>query len=184
MKHVNIADLDATVTDIPVVAERPVMTRQQKLLHWAHLVTDWAYSHRGRTSEHLVLFHGLEYLSPQQLKSYLCVEFMSSAFEIAVRDPKLNAAGLSRDATIWDLMHFMELTQEQLHEFSCDCGGNIPAERQANRITDLANGTSRPHHSSPRDHYYASAFRGPRTFHTPPFYNFFTEPRHGTDDNG
>jgi hypothetical protein len=35
-------------------------------------------------------------------------------------------------------MHFFELSQHELHEFSCDCGGVITNDEMAKRINTLA----------------------------------------------
>jgi hypothetical protein len=46
--------------------------------------------------------------------------------------------GLPREASLIQLMGFFQLTQAQLHEFSCDCGGIITREDIADRIERLA----------------------------------------------
>jgi hypothetical protein len=59
-----------------------------------------------------------------------------TALGVAVRSPEFQKQGIG--TTIHDVMKFFGLTQQQLHEFSCDCGGPITREQQARRIEGLA----------------------------------------------
>jgi RimJ/RimL family protein N-acetyltransferase len=59
-----------------------------------------------------------------------------TALGAAVRDPEFQKQGIG--TTIHDVMKFFGLTQQQLHEFSCDCGGAISNDQQARRIEGLA----------------------------------------------
>lgn len=137
MKHVPITELD--VVEISRWGREPIavpaMTREQKLMHWAK---------RVRTcSVRLILYHGLEYMHPSDLKALKPIQIVNdyaraSAMSVAVTDPVLNEQGLSRDASVHDIMKFFGLTQSQLHEFSCDCGGEITNKTQAQRIEGLA----------------------------------------------
>jgi hypothetical protein len=123
MKHI---DAEALVHSIPIQ-----MTRWEKLRRWAELV-------RNHNSE-LALFHGLEYLRPYDLRTIIPGAIRAtSAFTVAVKDPTFNAQGLSVESTLADVMRFFELSQGELHEFSCDCGGYIDNHNQAARIERLA----------------------------------------------
>jgi hypothetical protein len=53
------------------------------------------------------------------------------------------SVGLNGPATVQGAMNFFELTQDELHEFSCDCGGRISNSMMADRITAIAEGQSR-----------------------------------------
>jgi hypothetical protein len=59
-----------------------------------------------------------------------------TALGTAARDPEFKKQGIG--TTVHDVMKFFGLTQKQLHEFSCDCGGAISKEQQAHRIEGLA----------------------------------------------
>jgi len=129
MKHVDISEVTATAA--PVMIR---MTRREKLLRWAKLVREY--------SRQLYLYHRLEYWDSFQLSNptnLRTVDSMSrqNAFSLAYADPVLAAEGLKGDS-IAGVMGFMELTQAQLHEFSCDCGGAIDNDEMARRIEKLA----------------------------------------------
>jgi hypothetical protein len=121
MKHVDVNEL---VTAIPVPA--PEMTRTEKLLRWAKIV---------RTGYNLSLYHDLEHKSKEHLKTMTVTEH-PTALGSATRDPEFQKQGIG--TTVHDVMKFFDLTQKQLHEFSCDCGGAISNEQQAHRIERLA----------------------------------------------
>jgi len=101
------------------------MTRKERLARWAELVRKWPTHYVGLT-------HGLEYLTPQQRSTTLAS--VVHVFDIAVTDPKLQADGLSSGSTIAGVMNYFEVTRDELHEFSCDCGGQINKEEMARRI--------------------------------------------------
>jgi hypothetical protein len=108
------------------------LSREGRLLHWASLVRKW--------DGDLMLLHNLEYMSSYELQR---VRFHSSqygpnAFKLAVNDPILQAEGLHQEASLLELMKFMDIDSAELHEFSCDCGGAIDNEGMANRIVDIA----------------------------------------------
>jgi hypothetical protein len=128
MKHV---DVEALVHSVPVP-----MTKQARLTHWANLV-------RSYSGGRLVLFSGLEYMRKHDLRYFRPVDLAhstraTSAFTLAVTDPTLNAEGLKIESHMIEIMEFFDLTQDQLHEFSCDCGGTIDNRIQADRIEQLA----------------------------------------------
>jgi hypothetical protein len=138
-----LVDPHTLISAIPLPAPKPpAMTRYEKLMRWAQLVRN--------APTRMYLMHGLEYYTPDQLKvpafHYRGPDAACSAFGLAMADPVLAEAGLksSVEATfpgtgaISDIMGFMELTQQQLHEFSCDCGGSISNTDMADRIERLA----------------------------------------------
>jgi hypothetical protein len=106
---------------------RPVMTRREKLLRFAEIVR----SHRDRP---FGLYHNLEGYHPEQLNS---MGLGGSAFAAAAADPILRDAGADLH-TVGDAQRFFELSQHELHEFSCDCGGAIDGNDMANRIESIA----------------------------------------------
>lgn len=106
---------------------KPVMTRRDKLLRFAAIVR----SHRGTP---FGLYHNLEGYNPEQLNS---IGLGGSAFEAAAADPILRDAGLT-GASVGDAQRFFELSQHELHEFSCNCGGEITNDDMANRIERIA----------------------------------------------
>lgn len=109
------------------------LTRSEKLLRWAKIVRE--------TKTPFVIFHRLEHYHPQQLFG---IYHPGSAFAAALADPILQDAGLVADAPGNNLSAgaastFFELSQQDLHEFSCDCGGVIGNKGMADRIEKLAN---------------------------------------------
>lgn len=125
-----ISDLEGKAKVVPV-EDRP-MTQKEKLLHWAELVR--------ATPGHLALFSNLERWTPEMLEQeYLC----NTAFSVAANDAKFRAAGLLSNAAA-SVMKFFNISQEDLHEFSCDCGGEITNVSMAQRIERLANRGAAP----------------------------------------
>jgi hypothetical protein len=61
-----------------------------------------------------------------------------TAFALAVRDPEFAAQGLSSPASVENVLNFFEMSVQEAHVFSCDCGGNIENHEQARRIEGLA----------------------------------------------
>lgn len=102
------------------------MTRREKLMHWAGIVR--------KANQTFVIFHGLETIPPARLAPTLAPP--GSAFAAAVADPIFQDAGLGK--TIGDNMTFFELSQADLHEFSCNCGGHISNAQMADRIEAIA----------------------------------------------
>lgn len=122
MKEVNVSEL---VNAVPLV-----MTRKEKLLRWAKLVMACERS--------LGLYHNLEYMSYADRDRVSIRATDISALGVAVADPEFQAQGLSNPSTLNQVMDFFTLSQHELHEFSCDCGGSISNENQARRIEALA----------------------------------------------
>ncbi len=129
MKHVDIVSAEAFAVAIPIK-----MTRREKLLRWAKLVRENGDYFGG----YLALYSGLEYWPRRLLDSTFPVAGEPTAFAIAMTDGILREQGLPKTPSILGIMQFFELTQRQLHEFSCDCGGHLTKDEIADRIISLA----------------------------------------------
>jgi len=122
MRHFGVAEF---------VVDRPVrMTRREKLTRLAKLVREHPTP--------LCMYHMLELRTPDQLAIMWINKDEETAFGVAVRDPVFRKEGLSERPSIADLMAFFEVTMNQLHTFSCDCGGAITREAMAIRIERIA----------------------------------------------
>lgn len=125
-KMVSIVEFEQQVVSLPT------MTRREKLLRWAQIVR--------ATTKNFYIFNGLEYWTPDQLSVGLgdwAPASSTTAFAAAASDSILRDAGLKGD-TPAESMRFFELSQSELHEFSCDCGGAISNTEMARRIEGLA----------------------------------------------
>jgi hypothetical protein len=105
----------------------PVMTKREKLLRFARIVRE--------APTQFIIFSNLEYKNPVQLSQ---CDHPASAFAAAAADKTLQNAGLTGPSAA-DAMRFFELNQDDLHAFSCDCGGVITNEDMARRIERIAN---------------------------------------------
>lgn len=104
----------------------PVMSKRQKLSRLAALV---------RTVPHPVtMFNGVEYMSPSEKRM---ISHPQSAFSVAAVDPVFKEAGM-QGASVADGQKFFELSDNELHSFSCDCGGRLSNEQVARRLEALA----------------------------------------------
>ena len=118
MQHLSQDQLLAMAQPIP-------MSRDDKLERWASLIE--------RSSSRIFIFHRLEYRSKDELDR---LADPRSAFAMAAGDPVLKEAGL-KTGTAGDAMRFFELSKDDVHAFSCDCGGNISNASMAARIRGL-----------------------------------------------
>jgi hypothetical protein len=82
------------------------------------------------------MYSNLEYMRPEQLAG-IDVRGNRTALAIAAHDPVFQAMGIG--TTVLSVMEFFGISQGELHEFSCDCGGYIENREQADRITYLTN---------------------------------------------
>lgn len=127
--------LDRMMSLLPVREKPGVMTRAEKLHHWAAAVR--------RSDLRLIIFHKLEYMTSRELAD---TGYPHSAFHVAGADPVLQGQGIKQDMSSMgeqttsaaEIMRFFGLSQAQLHEFSCDCGGSILPGEMANRIDRIA----------------------------------------------
>lgn len=124
--------------DTATMTGTPVMTRTEKLTRWAELIRKHPYPP--------TIFHRLEYLDHDGLRApKFHSDDTTTVFGIATSDPKFQEAGLvptdginiRGTNSVKDIMDFFELTQAQLHEFSCDCGGPMHQETMARRVESL-----------------------------------------------
>jgi len=116
------------VSAIPV--EKPKvepMTRSEKLRHWAQLC---------RQAKHVIeLEHSLEFWPIGRLQDPNIISH-NSPLGIAAADPVFREQGLAnKSATA--IMGFFDISQSELHAFSCNCGGMIGREEIAARIEGL-----------------------------------------------
>jgi len=124
MKHVDVEKL--VLEAIPVLT-----TRKEKLRYAAMLI-------RKSKLPHLHLYHNLERMPKSYLDQTTITPTQASFFGIMLSDPHLKAAGVGD--TIGKQMRFFQLSQEELHEFSCDCGGAISNSDMADTVDSLADG--------------------------------------------
>jgi hypothetical protein len=125
------------------------MTRREKLLRLAEIARGgrptfltkilqtlrWKEYYEQRWH----IFHLLELMSPAELARTVNV---ASVFDAAAKDPVLYDAGLRPDhgesVSAGRAMQFFELKKEELHAFSCNCGGAISNAEMASRIERMA----------------------------------------------
>ena len=124
-KPLAATELKALEAQFPVT--EPKLTRRQKLNRLAMLVERW--------TGHIPLYHRLEYASDIQLAAQTA--HSSTALGLAAQDDVFQKDGL-KGGSLLDVRNYLELTTEELHEFSCDCGGAINRENMAARIRTLA----------------------------------------------
>ena len=125
-KHIAEAEI---LSAIPVP---PIMTRQAKLERWADLISERV--------EGIALLHNLEHWDEWKLNMSLGdIYKKNTAFQIAADDPVFKEMGLIDTAI--SAMNFFDVSQHELHEFSCDCGGSISNNAMARRIRNIADPT-------------------------------------------
>jgi hypothetical protein len=122
MRQLNIETIATTIT----------VSRKDKLLRWARLIRESATD--------LIIYHELEYWPPQRRKESLraMAPGHQSAFTLAAQDPIFAAMGLTSDPSLNDVTKFFELSEEEVHAFSCDCGGHLSREQMATRVEHMA----------------------------------------------
>jgi hypothetical protein len=109
------------------IASVNTMSKRDKLLRFAQVI-------RSGSRVPLFVFSNLEYMD--SFRWEYC-QHPASAFSLAAKDPILKDAGLGSD-TVGAAQRFFELSRDELHAFSCDCGGQISHEEMARRIDRLA----------------------------------------------
>jgi len=124
MKHVSVEHLLLVPEPEPVV-----MTRQEKLTHWAQLL---------RASRQVALFHGLEFVRNEDLCHVSPAMYPLNVFSLAMQDETLNKQGLRPNANLTEVLSFFDITIEQAHRFACNCYGVRTNEDMALAINDLA----------------------------------------------
>jgi hypothetical protein len=125
MKHVAQEQI---LSAIPLL---PEMTRKQKLERWADLISE---------CNDIALIHNLENWDHEIFNNERKLQYYGrTAFHVAADDPIFKKLGLI--ATVGSAIKFFEVSQSDLHEFSCDCGGSISATRMARYIRNIADPT-------------------------------------------
>ena len=106
----------------------PKLTQTEKLMRWAECLL-------ARSDARMV--NDLEYWSATALAKPIHTITASTPFEIAADDPVFKAAGL-KDSSVNASLEFFGLTKDQLHVFTCDCGGRLNNVGMADRLEYLA----------------------------------------------
>lgn len=106
--------------------ETITMTKRDKLYRLASIL---------RAATHQVfIFHGVEYMS---LAERRMATHPYSAFALAAADAVLKDAGMTGDS-VAEGVRFFQLSKDDLHAFSCDCGGHMTNEQMASRVEAIA----------------------------------------------
>ena len=116
MEHLNLAEIDGHVS----------MSYRDKLLRFARIVREHKHG--------IAIYSNIEFWNNYQLSQPV---HPATVLGVAASDPVFKAMGLQPNPL--SAMHFFGLNQNQLHEFSCDCGGCITNDQMADRIDRLAN---------------------------------------------
>jgi hypothetical protein len=115
--------------DITTIAGTVTLTRKEKLLRWARLIRESAMR--------LHIYNEMEYWPSQTLAGPL--PNVDSAFTLAAKDPIFASMGFGPNPSVNSTMKFFGLSLNELHVFSCDCGGHIDNKEMARRVEYLAN---------------------------------------------
>lgn len=163
-KHKTLKELDAIATvspdapGLPGIGPLPPMTRTEKLERWSDLIL--------KTPLEIFVFHGIEYMDDVQLERCTVLPYdarliyrYTTPFQIAFEHEPFRDAGLT-GASALDAKRFFALSQPELHEFSCDCGGPINRVEMARRVRGIARGEP-SRHSRPSSVTYANLARDP-----------------------
>lgn len=110
----------------PVIEATPPLNKQAKLLRLADLVE--------RAGLNIHIFSNVEYMTDERKR---CESHPHSAFALALGDATFRQDGLKGDS-IADGQRYFEMSNEELHIMSCDCGGAITNTTMANRLRVLA----------------------------------------------
>lgn len=127
--------IDKTELLDQIVEPPKLMTRQEKLLHWAHIVRNYPIQLR--------MYFDLEHLSPYHFAhikpaDIALADRADSILSLAVKDPVFQRQGLSEHSSISDVLAFVGVTTRDLHGFACGCHGNISNEEAAYRLQNLS----------------------------------------------
>ena len=114
---------------IPIVGPMTKRAKLQRLAHIARLQSGWF-----KSAAAFRIYHDLELYTDDEYNS---ISTNGSVFALANADPVLTKAGYAGES-LGDVKRFFELTRDDLHEFSCDCGGAITNRDMADRIESIA----------------------------------------------
>ncbi len=126
--------MNQLVDETAILSAMPIpVSRKDRLREWARSVRECGHS--------VALLSNLEHLNPDHHVMplgalYGIGTFTRSAFGLAAANPAFREQGYQGE-TLKDAMGFFELTQDQLHQFACDCGGSLSNEEMARRIDNL-----------------------------------------------
>lgn len=121
-KHLSKQELADVATKYPV---NNLMSRDEKLDRLAAIVRDCKHD--------IVLFDRVEDMSQTKKER---THLACSVFDIAMQDPVFRAAGL-QGSTVAHGQRFFELSNEELHHLSCNCGGSISRGEMSRRLTEM-----------------------------------------------
>jgi hypothetical protein len=125
-----------TNTELGLMAVPITMTKREKLSRLANIVR--------ASGKDFYIFDRLEERSDED---YFSLWHPHCVFALAAEDQALREAGFTPDlggitygnqVSVGNAKQFFELTREELHEFSCNCGGAIESEEMASRIERIA----------------------------------------------
>lgn len=125
-KHLSKQELADVATKYPV---NNLMSRDDKLERLAELAAKVPFVH---------LFDRIEDMT-QKTKEKATVKW--SIFDLAMQDPVFRAAGL-QGSTVAHGQRFFELSNEELHHLSCNCGGAIHPNEMAQRLRSMKGGAA------------------------------------------
>jgi hypothetical protein len=120
-KPLSVAEVDLQFTQT-----FPTLTKKAKLTRLASVV-------RAATGN-LYIFDSIEDRDPADLNQ---LSHPHSAFALAAADSVLKDAGL-KSGTVGAAKTFFELSTDELHAFSCNCGGAVTNNEMARRIENIA----------------------------------------------
>lgn len=128
-RPLSTVEFESFITSVPSTSQ---MTRREKLLRFAEVIR------KSRTGmfagRRFRMFSNLEYISDDV---YEYMNHPDSPFAAAYKDKLLREAGLESH-TVGAAKRFFELSRDDLHAFSCDCGGVLSNETMARRIEAIA----------------------------------------------
>ena len=116
--------MNKSLTAAEIAAALPVMSKRDKLLRFAAIIRTYKYN--------VGMLNGVEFMSAADQE-----RLVYPAFAIASADPILKDAGLT-SGMIAEGKRFFGLTQDELHCFSCDCGGTLSNDQMARRVEAIA----------------------------------------------
>jgi hypothetical protein len=117
-----------------IVYRPPAMTRRERLTRWASLIR--------ASNRPLMMFHNLEHTTlrdRQEWRVNFTCNCCVNAMGLVVKDQKFREEGELNDfSSVQDVMDYMGLTLEEVHEFSCDCNTSLTNLGQAEVVEALA----------------------------------------------
>lgn len=134
-KPLSTGELAELQKEFPVEEVKPRLTKKEKLLRLADLVEK--YKHK------IELFDRIEQRGDPNLKQYFVP---GSIFSVAAQDEFFREDGLKvaehtfGRVSAYDGKVYFELTADELHALSCNCGGQLSSGEIASRLRTMAGG--------------------------------------------